>query len=275
MIITYKSRFLTWGEVWFDNPAERNQVDCMIHLQRSTPIPATKTRLFHTYLVDLDRDVEQLKANLKGDTWRKIRRAREQDTICCEYLNPQDRKLMDEFEKFYNAFAAIKGINPLQRWRMDGLAAAGALDLSMARDANGEILVYHANYRDKNYASGINSASLFRNLADSVSRNMIGRANLYLTWSDLLRYKEQGLKSYDFGGWYTGDDPAMLSVNRFKASFGGRVLRRYQCEKIMTLKGWIVLRAAGLLKQRRTFLQRPDIHPIVKEPEIAPASAAL
>lgn len=275
MIITYRSRFLTWGEVWFDNTPEHDRVDCMIHLQRSTPIPGAKTRLFHTYVIDLDQDIDQLKANLKGDTWRKIRRAREQDGIRIERPDPRDKTVMDGLEEFYNSFACIKGINPLQRWRMEGLAAAGALELSMVRDPDGEILVYHANYRDNTYASGINSASLFRNLADSVSRNMIGRANLYLTWSDLLSYKERGLKSYDFGGWYTGDDPAMLSVNRFKANFGGQILRKYQCEKVLTLKGWIVLRAAGLLKQRKSFIRQPDLNSLSKETSISPASAAL
>jgi hypothetical protein len=68
-----------------------------------------------------------------------------------------------------------------------------------------------------------------------------------------LRYKENGLKFFDFGGWHLGDDPEMLSINDFKRGFGGKVVREYQCEQIMTLKGRVVLWAARLLEQARSI----------------------
>lgn len=265
--ITYKSRFLTWGEVWYDNEWEQTPVDCLIYLQRSAPIPGAKGRELLIYLIDLQQEIERLKANLKGDTWRKIRRAGEQDKIVIEHLDSKNRKVLDRFEQFYNGFAAQKGMNPIQRWRLEGLAAAGVLDLSAAKDPNGETLVYHVNYRDDQHASGINSVSLFRNYADSAFRNMIGRANCYLTWSDFLRYKKQGLKSFDFGGWYQGNDPTMLSINRFKTNFGGHVMRKYECLRILTLKGWIVLKLAQWFGSRKSIQYRPDIQ-MPKSPEI-------
>jgi hypothetical protein len=164
---------------------------------------------------------------------------------------------MNQYEKMYNTFAAIKGLAPLERARAESLAAAGVLDLSVAKDPQGNALVYHANYRNNNRATAMELPSLYRSLSDSTERNLIGRANRYLTWSDILRYQEQGLKCFDFGGWYHGTDPAMLKINEFKRGFGGQVLSEYQCEQILSLKGWVALHAAGLLKQANLFPSRP------------------
>lgn len=257
-MITYRSRFLTRGEVWFDNEPDNGQpVDWVLYQQRSHPVPRSKMRYFHTFVIDLTQSCEQLQAQLNEDTAYKIRRARDRDKITCECHDPRDPAAMDRFEQMYNQFAAMKGLCPLDRARMEGLAAAGVLDLSVAKDPQGNALVYHANYRDPRRATALELPSLYRNLSDSKERNLIGRANRYLTWSDIMRYKEQGLKYFDFGGWYHGDDPGLLKINEFKRGFGGRVLREYQCEQIRTLKGWFVLNAAKLLKQARIFPSHP------------------
>lgn len=253
LIVTYNSRFLTWGDVWFDNEPDHTRVDCIRFMQRSRPVPGSRTKHFYNYMVDLQPSREELAARLKADTARKIRRAREQDRIVCEYRDARDIASMDEFEQMFNTFASVKGIAPLPRSRIEGLAAAGMLDFSVARDADGQVLVYHANCRDNNRVSGIYSTSLFRSFSDSACRNRISRANCLLTWTDFLHYKEQGLKSYDFGGWHLGKDPAMLSVNRFKAKFGGQIFREYQCEKIVSVRGWMMLGIAALLRGTRIF----------------------
>ena len=179
----------------------------------------------------------------------------------------------------YNPFAALKGLLPLERARIDGMASAGALDLSVVKDSQGNVLVYHANYRTQHRATELYLPSLYRKLSDSAARNAIGRANRYLIWSDMLRYKEQGLKYFDFGGWYPGTaDPALLKINEFKRGFGGQVVRTYQCEQILTLKGWLVLRVARLLKQAKLFpsgSRKPAAHSpptAVRDPVAAPSA---
>jgi hypothetical protein len=62
-----------------------------------------------------------------------------------------------------------------------------------------------------------------------------------------LRYKEEGLKIFDFGGWYQGPDPDMLKINEFKRGFGGQVLHEFECEQTLTLKGKVVLAVAAVL----------------------------
>ena len=270
MMIIYKSRFLTRGEVWFDSePGDTCSVDWILYNQCSRPVPGTRVNHFYTYAVDLTQSVDELKSRLDKDTVSKIRRGRDRDEITCENCNLRDRKVMERFEQTYNVFAAIKGLEPLERGRMESMAEAGALELRAAKDSQGNILVYHGNFCDNGRVAGLISVSLFRKLADKAARGLIGRANRFLIWTGFLHYKEQGMKWFDFGGWYHGTDPAMLKVNHFKQSFGGQVLREYQCERIVTLKGRVVLFAAGLLK--RTRLMRRSR----RDPATAPFYAAL
>jgi hypothetical protein len=254
-MITYKSRFLTRAEIWFDNEptATARPVDWILYHLRSRPVPGAQSRSFYTLLVDLSQTQEQLRAQLNDDTAYKVRRARDRDKIICECCDPRAPAVMSGFEQMYNAFAAIKGLPPLNRLRLERMAAAGALDITAAKDPQGKILVYHANYRDERRATQLEMPSLYRTLPQSAARNFCGRANRYLTWSNILRYKQEGLKSFDFGGWHLGSDPDMLSINDFKRGFGGQVVREYHCEQTLTLKGRMVLYAAKLLQQAKSL----------------------
>jgi CelD/BcsL family acetyltransferase involved in cellulose biosynthesis len=265
-MITYKSRFLRRAEVWFDNqpPVAAQSVDWILYHQRTRPVPGAKSRSFYTLLVDLSQSPEQLLSQLSEDTAYKIRRARERDKIFCECCDPRDRAVMNRFEQVHKAFAAMKGLPRLNRTRLENLATAGLLDISVARDAQGNVLVFHANYRDPLRATQLELPSLYRALPNSHARNFVGRANRYLTWSDILRYKELGLKFFDFGGWHLGNDHELLNINDFKRGFGGTVVREYQCEQILTLKGRLVLSAAKLLGRAKSVLSPRD------EPALAP-----
>ena len=252
---TYKSRYLTRAEVWYnDKPGDVRSVDWIFYQQRSRPFPGPSWKYFHTYAIDLTQSAEQLLKRLNEDTAYKIRRGRDRDKIVCEECDARDPAVLNQFEEMYNQFAAVKGLSPLDRARMNAMAAAGSLDLSVAKDPQGNVLVYHANYRDHERATELHLPSLYRKASDSATRNLIGRANRYLTWSDMVRYKEQGLKSFDFGGWYVGTtDQALLRINEFKRGFGGEVVREHEGEQILSLKGWVVLHVAKLLKRIKLF----------------------
>jgi hypothetical protein len=256
-MFTYRSRFLTRAEVWYDDePDQSRGVDWIFYYQRSKPVSGSRTSKIYTYAIDLRQSPEKLLANLNKDTAYKIRRARERDNIVCEFCDPREPSVLDDFERMYNSFAAMKGISPLNRARTESMVAAGVLDLSAAKDSRGNTLVYHANYRGRQRATSMELPSMYRKLANSSERNFIGRASRYLTWSDILRYQGQGLKCFDFGGWYHGDDPAMLKINEFKRGFGGSVVSSFQCEQIMTLKGRIALATAGFISSAGFFPSR-------------------
>jgi hypothetical protein len=262
-----KSRFLSRAEVWYDDePGDTGSVDWILFYQRSSPFPGSRWKYFHNYVVDLTQSVEQLTEQLHKDTAYKIRRARDRDQIVCESRDPRDPAVLDRFEEMYNPFAAARGLSRLDRARIENMAVAGVLDLSVARDAQGNALVWHANHRDHRRASQAFSASHYRELDSSAARNLIGRANRYLMWSDMLRYKQEGLHCFDFAGWYPGTtDQALLKINEFKKGFGGQVVREYQCEQILTLKGWVVLTTARLLKRAKLLRSRASV-PVAPPP---------
>jgi len=279
-MITYRSRFLTRSEVWFDDePGDTRSSDWIIYNQRPDPVPGANCRYFYTYVIDLTQSREALLARFNKDTAYKIRRARDRDKIICECCDPSDPAVIDRFEEMYNPFAALKGLIPLDRARVDSMVAAGGLDLSVAKDSEGNALVYHANFRDQHRATELYLPSLYRKLSSSAARNAIGRANRYLVWSDMVRYKEQGLKYFDFGGWYPGTaDQALLKINEFKSGFGGQIMREYRCDQILTLKGWLVLHVARFLKQAKLFpygSTKPaaDLPPAEVRDPVATASA--
>jgi len=273
----YKSRFLTQAEVWYDGePGNTRSVDWILYQQRSNPLQGAGWKCFHTYVIDLTQNAEQLLKQLNEDTAYKIRRSRDRDKIVCKECDARNPAVLDHFEEMYNQFAAIKDLSPLDRARMNAMAAAGALDLSVAKDPQGNTLVYHANHRNQERATELYLPSLYRKASDSATRNLIGRANRYLTWSDILRYKEQGLKSFDFGGWYAGTtDQALLRINEFKRGFGGQVVREYQGEQIVSVKGWLVLKIARLLKRIKLFPSRSNSTPVpvpAQDPMAAPSA---
>ena len=109
--------------------------------------------------------------------------------------------------------------------------------------------------------------------AEGPAWNAAGR---YLVWSDIIRYQEQGLRYFDFGGWYRGTtDQALLKINEFKRGFGGQVMREYRCEKILTLKGWLVLHVAKLLKLAKLFPSRPKGSTVNTQTEFAPGNVSV
>ena len=70
----------------------------------------------------------------------------------------------------------------------------------------------------------------------------------------MLRFQRQGVLVYDLGGWYAGTkDKGKLGVNRFKASFGGVIVKEFNAERYVTAIGCL---AMVLLRCYRYCAQR-------------------
>src|SRR5207248_11607876 len=105
---------------------------------------------------------------------------------------------------------------------------------------------------DKNRVQQLMSVSPPRAILNPAIRAKTHRASCFLLWKTMLRLKEQGIGCFDFGGWYPGsEDIQLLGANAFKRGFGGELVREYECEQTMTLKGWIILSGARVLARTR------------------------
>src|SRR5688572_28749452 len=120
-MVICRSRFLTRGEVWFDNPPADSRVDWILYLQRSSPVPESRWKYSHTLLIDITQHPTQLMRQMTKDAAYEIRRAQEKDNTFYASCDVTDHAVMDDLEAMYNRFAAIKGLRPLDRGRMHNM----------------------------------------------------------------------------------------------------------------------------------------------------------
>jgi hypothetical protein len=244
-MIVRETHFYRLAEVFFDEEPASPRVDIIEHFQRSRPIPGARSKDFYTIHLDLTRDPNSLLSEFSETCRYQIRRA-ERDELKQEAWMSARGDVVEDFIVFFDRFARGKGLPPAPAERLHTLARAGVLDLS-AVSRDDDALVWHAYLRAGNRARLLHSASLFREHDDTGTRSLIGRANRYLHWHDLLRYQDAGIPLFDFGGWYSGqDDEELLRINAFKESFGGRVVPEFHCAVPTSVRGRMVLCARRL-----------------------------
>ncbi|MEN6439052.1 MAG: hypothetical protein ABFD97_10765 [Syntrophobacter sp.] len=241
-MITWRRCGIRIAEAWFDEPTPSGGIDLVYLIQRPVPEPGALNQEFKTILLDLRRSEKDLRTGLKGNTRYEIRRA-EKEGLSRESHSPGDGRATMALCEFYNHFAAHKGISGIRHSDVVRYASARMLDLSLCRDKSGKVIAWHSHIVTRGRARLLHSASLLHEREDIEDRNIIGRANRYLHWKDILRFKAGGFAFYDFGGWYDGQtDKARIGINRFKKQFGGCVVREFNCQVTHTLRGWMASR---------------------------------
>lgn len=238
-MITFRKYGICYSEVWFDDQPDRS-ADIIIWRQSAVSVPDSRSEPFHTLVVDLRQSEEDLLAAVHKDSRYEIRRAEKSDMVVAEQIMDPENRLA-EFLAFYNAFALQKGRPVIDILGLERIHRGGHLALSRV-NREGTPLVWHAYYCSRRRARLLYSASLFRDL-DSGQRNLIGRANRYLHWHDMLAFKEAGFQAYDLGGWSPPEvgDVEKMRINRFKEQFGGRLVTEFNCLYPASIKGRIAL----------------------------------
>lgn len=247
----HHSRYLTRGEVWFDNPPDPTPVDWIYYRERSAPVAGARWRHCYTRLIDLEQSPAELEAGLEEKTRTKIHAAMEQDQTRCITCDPADPVVLNEVEAMWNRRAELGiSVAPFDRAALEVLIAGKALDISAARDPLGNTLSYQASFVDPVRVQQLLLVATTTAVASPRGRLLINRANCLLLWDLIRRMKTRGARRFDFGGWYPGRTHIqLLGMNAFKQGFGGFVVREYKCHQICTLRGWIVLTVARWLQR--------------------------
>jgi hypothetical protein len=241
-MIAYRKNFVTRGEVWFSATSPPPRADVVEYYHVPEPVAGCRSVDFYTILFDLTAPEETLFSAVRPEARRQIRRCGESGEVAYESWFPADREPLKRFFAAYDELASQKHLPALDRDLMRAYAAAGVLDISLARKRDGAALAWHANLRTEQRARQLHSVAFFRD--DKAERNLVGRAHRWQTWEDIKRFKGAGIPVFDLGGWYQGStDAELLKVNAFKEEFGGTVARQYICEKAMTLRGRLYLAA--------------------------------
>src|SRR5712691_506245 len=241
------------GEVWCDEePPGDSGVDIVLYCQREAPIADARTAPFLSLVTDLSVEEDAITDKFGTDCRYKIRRAETKDGMRMEFITDPEARL-DEFRAFYDAFAGEKSLEPCDRQWLVAACQARQLALTSA-SRNGEALVWHAYVMSGKTARLQYTGSRFRNRENDY-RALVGRANRWLHWREMLRFKEMGIKRYDWGGLFEDESvPERAGINQFKKDFGGQQVRTYDCTVPVTLRGriWLALRDAW---RRRSVCQ--------------------
>jgi hypothetical protein len=246
-VIIYRKKFVRIAEAWYGEEPDATGVDIARGFQRDEPRPGALCREFYTSLIDLKRDPGALLAGMKRGCRSKIRRAEARDAVAYECSNAAGRPdLLARFCEMYDEFAPRKNLPSLDPGWLSLMAATGGLFVSRVARASGDALVWHTHFLSGGRATLLHSAS--PTTAEASDRNLVGRANRFHHWQDMLHFKGAGATLYDLGGWYQGDgDARRLGINKFKEDFGGGVVKNYITERALTLRGKLFLRARSLL----------------------------
>ena len=241
------------ADFFFDEPAVPPKgVDVVRYVQTSTPIPGSKPVAFYTVLVDLRKDSQSLLTYCRNNTRYEIVRAGERDNLDCCWWRKVDSTTLKTFCDFFDRSAVIKGQPRVSRARLRTLVRSDVLDLSVAR-SQGHDLVWHAHLIVNERVRLLESASLFRGSDDSEYKKLVGRANRYLHWRDMLRFQAEGALVYDFGGWTpAATHPEIIGINRFKEGFGGQIVQNYLSQAAVTFRGKVALAVLDWLRRTDT-----------------------
>ena len=253
-MIRLEGRAVIYGEVWFDEeppPPAHAGVDIIEYRCRPSPIPNARTATLLSLQTDLTAPPEAIVGGFHGGCRYLVRRAEAKDRLRHEVIRDAGDSL-DEFADFYDGFARQKGLWLADRHWLSRVAVEGQLVLSCA-SRRSEPLVWHAHLRSGRTVRLAYSASCFRGM-ESGYRSLVGRANRWLHWHDMLHFKEAGLECYDWGGVFADEStPERAGINQFKRMFGGQRVVHYECTVPATPRGrlWLALR------ERRRAWQPP------------------
>ena len=254
-MIRTNGRGVVYGEVWYEEEPPRDAgVDIVQYRQRTVPVAAARATPFLSLVSDLAVTEDALIDAFGKDCRYKIRRADSKDGLELEFLAEPAQRL-NEFCSFFDAFAKQRSLAPADSRWLRAACEARQLALSSAR-RDGEVLVWHAYVLGAGTARLQHSGSHFRS-RENEYRALIGRANRWLHWQSMLRFREMGLRRYDWGGLFEDESaPEHAGINKFKREFGGRDERSFDCTVPLTLKGRVYLPLRDAWRQARLMASR-------------------
>lgn len=242
-MIRYKGRAALYGEVWYDEELPPDSgVDIVVYRQKPTPVSGARATPFLSLAIDLSVNETAIMEQFGKDCRYKIRRAESKDGLDMEFISDPERRLQ-EFRSFYDTFARQKSLQPCDGQWLNAACDARQLVLTSA-SRNGETLIWHALLLSGNVSWLQYTASCFRD-RDNEYRAVVGRANRWLHWKEMQRFKSLGITRYDWGGLFEDESvPERAGINRFKKEFGGQPVRTYDCTVPLTPRGriWLPLR---------------------------------
>ncbi|MDB5280386.1 MAG: hypothetical protein JWR61_5341 [Ferruginibacter sp.] len=238
MIKYYKKKsFLQIEECWFDGAITFKDLFSLkvIYHNKNSPSFWGIKETTHTLELDLEQEKEQILANFSKAYRQQIRKAEE------EGITVESTSNIEEFVAFFNEFASKKGTYSTSRQRI--LEKKNYLQMSFAKHQNSVIAAQSFLVdEDKKIIRHYQTAN--KRFDDSLNKNFVGYANKFLLVTNIMRFKEEGYKIFDFGGYAANTtDPSLLGINNYKLKFGGTVV---ECKDYYSIPFWLMRKTAKL-----------------------------
>jgi len=180
-----------------------------------------------TLVIDLRRSLDEIYKDMISNARIRIHKAEKLGkrlTLRRYRGGADDEKLVDEFVGLYNQLVRGKPTvaSPISATEVNGYFPHA--DLIIA-DLDGKPVCGHLNLIDQQVGISRMMHSANQRFDDQATARLAGIVNVYLHWYEILRYREEGLVSYDFGS--IGQMEDSVGVNRFKMQFGGSIVREH------------------------------------------------
>lgn len=240
LTIRKKFSFVSVAEHWYECRYKWYQLfglHAYMHVKNNVAKPALMLQS-ESYTVenDLTLSGEEILAGFSKQYRNQVRQA-EKEGVTAIY-----NRDIKTFVPFFNEFAKTKNISLTSERRLEEMGETLMLSHAVL---NGQVLVSHSYFYDQEtlVVHTYHSASV--RFSDTIDKNLVGKANKYLHYQDMLYFQSKGVKTYDFGG-YAGpkDTRDLQGVNDFKLGFGGKVV---PCVNYMTIPYFILKTLADKL----------------------------
>lgn len=229
VLITFRRKFfLRIADIYFSDDYNMYSIpaDIAAYLQSGKYMEACAE--FHTLQIDLTKSKEIIFSEFHKNTRIHINKKTNKDQFQYSILElPSDRDIK-EYAAYYNRFAKTKKLKRCNVKKLKALQEKNGLVISRIFDAEGDIMCSMAYIVDGIRARVLYSASLYRLREYSDKRNIIGRAHRYMSWLDIIYFKDKGFSIYDLGGLAMNEKREELkNIDSYKLNFGGRIVNEY------------------------------------------------
>lgn len=201
---------------WADEPYDvDNCASVTFHASKSRgDIKGFSREEFTTLVIDLTQELDQIWNNMNKYNRRDINKAKKSG------FEIKINENYDEFYKINNQFTEDKGIDSYLI-NVEFMKKYGTL---FTAEFNGETVGGHFYLADKDNIRCLIGSTKRLSVSKEEAR-LLADANRLLLWEAIVYAKNEGIKRFDLGGYYTGkkSDPQKESINTFKKSFGGQL----------------------------------------------------
>lgn len=229
------------NEKWFENKI--NTLDCFKlvsyrqfpHLDKKCLV---KIKDFLTLHINLIQKEDEIFKNFSKNVKYEVKRAKREGVNFSLF----EKNNIKEYLNYYNDFAKAKNLSQLSLNELNYYW--DYLIITQARDNQNNILSIHSYLVDKTLGRArlFHSISLFRTIND-IDKNLLGRANRFLHWQDIIYFKNNNYKIYDMGGVAMDKNNAStVGIDKFKLGFSKNIVKEYNLVSpllflLMKLKG--------------------------------------